>query len=76
MLLYKHSSTIYKICIYIYMYAYIFTQAFFLLQALIYLLLIIQQIRIELLVWATHWKNHIGKKAIALAQIKLTVLCG
>lgn len=58
------------------MYVYIFTQAFFLLQALIYLLLFIQQILIELLVWARHWRNHIGKKAIALANIKLIVLCG
>lgn len=58
------------------MYVYIFTQAFFLLQALIYLLLFIQQILIELLVWARHRRNHIGKKAIALANIKLIVLCG
>ena len=58
------------------MYVYIFTQAFFLLQTLIYLLLFIQQILIELLVWARHWRNHIVKKAIALAHIKLIVLCG
>ena len=45
------------------MYVYIFTQAFFLLQTLIYLLLFIQQILIELLVWARHWRNHIVNKA-------------